>query len=340
MKNIKSVKIMNRINKKRRFISSEILSKMFLYSEIAPLISMMAIIMVFSLLNPLFLSFSSIAGILSMASELGMTSIGVALLMISGEFNLAVSSISILCPITLIFLTNIGISPLLAFMFSLLFMAGVGVLIGLTKVILNVHSFIVTLAFMFILRCIILYITGGVVQRYQSDEHLLFILNGRLIGDFRSSILWIIIFTLILETLLKRTKFGNWCYAVGGNPRVAHELGVKINYVKIMNFTLSSVLAGLAGCFILGRMSVIDPSVGYGLELESIAAALIGGCSLFGGFGSIIGVFLGSITLSTFRTGLVYAGAPLYWYQAFIGIILIIAAIINYFLMRKILLYK
>ena len=260
--------------------------------------------------------------------------------MIAGEFNLAVSSLSILCPIILIFLTNIGINSILAFIFSLLIIAGIGIFIGLTKVILNIHSFIVTLAFMFILRCIILYITGGVVQKYQSDEYLLFILNGKLIGDFRSSILWLFILTLVLEILLKRTKFGNWCYATGGGFHIAHELGVKVNYIKIVNFMISSVLAGLAGCFILGRMSVIDPSVGYGLELEAIAAALIGGCSLFGGFGSITGVFISSITLSTFRVGLVYAGAPLYWYETFIGIILIIAAIINYFLMRKILLYK
>ncbi|MEM2175281.1 MAG: ABC transporter permease [Candidatus Micrarchaeia archaeon] len=337
---VKDIMFKNNIilNKSKRL--SKILSSMFLYPEIASLISLIVVIMTFASLNPSFLTFPVITGILSIASELGIMSMGVALLMIAGEFNLAVSSISILHPIIIIFLSNIGISPLLAFIFSLLIIAGIGISIGIIKVFLNIHSFIVTLAFMFTLRCILLYITGGVVQKYKSDEYLLTILNGRLIGDFRFSILWILIFTIILEVLLKRTKFGNWCYAVGGNPHIARELGVKTDYVKIINFMLSSIFAGLTGCFILGRMGVIDPSVGYGLELESIAAALIGGCSLFGGFGSITGVFFGSLTLSTFRIGLVYAGAPLYWYETFVGILLIIAAIINYFTMKKILLYK
>ncbi len=288
----------------------------------------------------MFLSPTTIASVLSVAAELGVITAGVALLMISGEFNLAVSSIYALCPVLVIILSNSGLEPTQALILSLLTMAGIGSVIGLVTVLSGVHSFIVSLAFMFILRCLVLYVTGGVVQVYKANPYLLFILNGNLGGGFRTAILWFIGIVIVLEVLLRRTRYGNWCYAAGGNPYVSRALGVRVRFVKIMNFAISSVTAGLAGCFSLGRLGVFDPSVGYGLELESIAASVVGGCSLFGGFGSISGAFFGAVTLSTFRIGLVLAGAPLYWYKAFVGIVLVIAAIIDYFVMRKVLLYR
>ncbi|RKX51449.1 MAG: ABC transporter permease, partial [Thermotoga sp.] len=106
-------------------------------------------------------------------------------------------------------------------------------------------------------------------------------------------------------------------------------LGVNADKVKSINFIVCAVLAGIAGMASLGRFKIVDPTLGVGMELEAIAAAVIGGTFLNGGYGSIIGAFIGAFLIGMVRDGLILAGAPPYWYRAFIGIILIAAAIIN-----------
>lgn len=308
--------------------------------EMGAVIAAIVIACVFTGLNPEFATPETIAGVLSIAAELGVTTVGVALLMISGEFNLAVSSLYVLSPVIVVFLVNAGTAPPLALLISLLLAALIGCIIGLIVVRTGLHSFIVSLGFMMFLRGFTLYITGGFPQEYVGDETLLHIINGRLYGDFRTSALWFIIVLVVFAVLLEFTRYGNWCLAAGGNPLVAHRVGVAVHRVKIINFMISSMLAGFAGCFSLSRLGLVDPSLGYGLELESIAAAVVGGCSLFGGYGSIIGAGIGAITLSMFRVGLVLAGAPPYWYQAFIGPILVAATIVNYYVMKKTLLRR
>ncbi len=321
------------IKERNETIRSIILSR----PELGILVGAVALIVVFTILNPFFLAPSTVAGILSIASELGVITIGVALLMISGEFNLAVSSIYVLAPVLAVILVNNGTSTPVAFLTSLLIAACIGGIIGVTVVKTQLHSFIVSLGFMMLLRGVTLFITGGFPQEYQGDPHYLYILNGRIVGDFRTSAFWFVGVLLLFTVLLEYTRYGNWCFAAGGNPLVAHRVGVSVGKVKILNFVISSVLAGFAGFFSMSRLGLVDPSWGYGLELEAIAAAVVGGCSLFGGYGSIIGAAIGAITLSMFRVGLVLAGAPPYWYKAFVGPILIAATIVNYRMMRRVL---
>lgn len=316
------------------------LSKLIIFEVITPLLSALTVFIIFTILNPAFIRLSNIAGIFSVASELGVTTLGVALLLISGEFNLAVSSFYILTPLIMTLMANSGIDPFTALMVSLVITAMIGMTIGITVVISKLHSFILSLGFMMFLRGLALYITGGFPQDYMADRYLLYILNGRVAGDLRTSTLWFLALTVIFAIIIHRTKYGNWSYATGGNPLVAHEVGVPVKRVKIINFMTSSLVAGFAGCFSLSRVRVIDPSLGYGLELETLAAAVIGGCSLSGGYGSIFGAFLGAVTLSMFRQGLVLSGAPPYWYQAFIGPLLVGAASLNYFMIRKVLSYR
>ena len=307
---------------------------------VMPLVSSITVFAVFTAIAPGFATPRSIAGVLSIASELGITTLGIALLLISGEFNLAVSSLFILSPLVTTWLANAGVNPFAALAASIVVAAGIGALMGYTVVRSGLHSFIVTLGFAMFLRGLALYLTGGFPQEYEADPSLLYALNGRMAWGFRISMAWFLLITLGLVLVLHLTKYGNWTYAAGGNPLVAHEVGVPVRKVKILNFMVSSAAAGFAGCLSLGRLGVIDPSLGYGLELESLAAAVLGGCSLTGGYGSVIGAFLGTLALSMFRVGLVLAGAPPYWYQAFIGPLLIGAAAVNYLLARRALAYR
>ncbi|OYT62812.1 MAG: ABC transporter permease [Thermofilum sp. ex4484_15] len=318
----------------------EKLTPLLLRPETGALISVLAVVTVFSSLSPYFLAPLTILGILTIASELGMVTVGVALLLISGEFNLAVSSIYCLSPIVLTMLANNGINVAVAALTGLAVAALVGYVEGLIVVKTKVHSFIVSLGFMMFLRGVDLVITGGVPLDYYGPEYFLKIFNGRLFGNARTSLLWLLATIGLFTVILHATKYGNWCYATGGNPTVAKEVGVNTDRVKVLNFILSSVLAGLAGYLSLSRIAVVDPTLGYGLELESIAAAVIGGCSLLGGFGSIIGASLGALIIAMTRVGLVLAGANPYWYQAFLGLILLASIIINLRIMKKILSFR
>lgn len=106
-------------------------------------------------------------------------------------------------------------------------------------------------------------------------------------------------------------------------------MGVNVNKVKLINFSISGLMAGISGCIVLSRFQLANPAFGTGMELEAISAAVIGGTLLTGGYGTVIGAALGAFLVGMIRSGLILAGAPAYWYQAFIGVILITAAIIN-----------
>jgi len=142
----------------------------------------------------------------------------------------------------------------------------------------------------------------------------------------------VILFSLILD----HSKYGNWVYATGGNVVVATKMGVATHRVKIINFVICSLLAGFAGCVGASRVYSVNPAVGFDLMLNAIAAAIIGGCLITGGRGSIVGTFLGVMLLTSVNSGLILAGASPYWYRAFIGAIILVVVVINLAITRRI----
>jgi len=135
--------------------------------------------------------------------------------------------------------------------------------------------------------------------------------------------------TVAFWFLLGKTRYGNWVFATGGKREAARALGVPVRRVKLINFTLAGVLAGAAGFLQFGRMRSMSPVWGDALALEAIAAAVIGGTSLMGGSGTILGTVLGAVTMAAIRVGLVMVGAPSYWYTAFLGVVVVLAVILN-----------
>ena len=134
---------------------------------------------------------------------------------------------------------------------------------------------------------------------------------------------------IILHIILTRTKYGNWVFATGGNLESARNIGVKTNQVKIINFSICSLLAGLAGTTNIARFYVSQSQLGLGMEFEAITAAVLGGCILTGGRGSILGAMIGATFMATIRSGLVTMGYSSYIYMPITGMILIFAVIIN-----------
>jgi simple sugar transport system permease protein len=308
------------------------------HPEVGVLASFFSIAAVFMVKVPdKFLTLPTLYSILTLAGELGVASLGVAFLMITGEFNLSISSVYAVVPMGVAFMVDLWrVDMLLASVIMLVVAFGIGVLVGYITIKTGIPSFITSLGMMMFLRGILLAVTGGFPVRLEGDHWLTFVLNGP-VGDLglRTSAFWLLLLTAVLAFVLDWTPYGNWTYSVGASANTARELGVSVARVKLINFGLSSLLAGLAGLMAFSRFRIVDPTLGQGLELETITSAVLGGCLLTGGYGSIIGTFLGAFLIAMTRVGLVLAQAPAYWYSAFIGIILIIATIINLFIVRR-----
>ncbi len=306
------------------------LPKILYRPEIGAVVGAILVISAFSYLTEAFLTTDNLIAILTIGAELGIVVVGVAFLMISGEFNLSVGAVFALAPLTVITLTNLGLDMTLSFIIAMLLSGIIGYINALITLRTHIPSFIATLGVMFALRGILLMATGGFPVKYRGPPHpLMLTLGGRTPFGFRASIIWFILFVIIFTIILELTPYGNHVFAVGRDVRIAEALGINARRVKTINFILSSLLAGLGGCLTLDRLKMVDPLLGYGLELEAIAAAVVGGCSLFGGYGSIIGAAIGATIIAMVRCGLVLVGISAYWYTAFIGIILVIASLIN-----------
>jgi len=318
-----------------RFNLIEKLHSLTRMREFGVFIGLLCLFSLFGLLSKEFLTLSTWSGILTVASEVGIISVGVAFLMISGEFDLSVSSIFAVSGMTMALLSNSGINPLLAFLIAMLVSACIGAVNAAITLRFSIPSFITTLGMMMFLRGIVLAISGGFpIEIIASESQVLYALAGKVYGDFRFNAIWFLLLILIFQIVLGLTPYGNWVYATGNNATFARASGVNIEKVKFINFILSAVLAGYSGCVALARFGIVEPMAGSGMELEAIAASVIGGCSLSGGVGSIVGAGVGALLVGMVRIGLVLAGAPPYWYRGFIGVILVAAAII-YVLTRR-----
>ena len=304
--------------------------------ETAGIVMLVVICLIFYILSPIFISLDNLRVILHILPELGIVSIGVTLLMISGEFDLSVGSVFALAPILNGFFLAAHWNPFVSFFLPLAAAVGVGALNGIVTTKLRIPSFITTLGSMMILRGMVLLISNGwpfpwsdQARPYQT------ILAGDL-GFITTSVFWFLGLVIVFWIVLERTRFGNWMFAVGGSGRAARALGINPDRVKIINFMIVAGLAAIAGMAQYLRLESAQPDAGTGLELDTIASSVIGGTALAGGAGSVIGSVIGSILIRIMDNGLVLAGAPSYWFRVFVGLLLVVAVSFNRFVERSI----
>ncbi len=304
--------------------------------EFGAVVGIAVFFVIFSFLSSRFASVDNLLNTLTMAAELGIIAVGVCMLMISGEFDLSVGAVFAVVPMVFAIMVNHRVNEYLALLTGLSIAAGIGLINGFVTLRTGIPSFITTLGMMMFWRGILLAVTGGFPIILARRIRMLDYLGGRVIGGLRYSAIWFVFLTFIFWFVLERTRYGNWTFATGGNLGAAKALGVPSERVKITNFMISSLLAGFAGLTTFARFKIVDPTLGQELELEAIASAVMGGTLLTGGYGSILGALIGATMISMVRNGLVLAGAPAYWYRAFIGIILIVAAVINAKIRKKV----
>ena len=294
----------------------------------------------FSARSPAFLSAGNISNLLAFTPELGMITLGMTLLMTAGEFDLSVGSVFGFAPIIMWTLYNTHIAPLeIGFVVAILVAAIIGLANGWFVTYLKIPSFLVTLGMLLVVRGIALYVTDGFPQRtWTAESPLMKILVGEIaIFDLRiyASLLWFILFAVILGYVLTESKVGNWIQAAGGNPEAARARGVRVARTKIALFVLTAVISAYAGITSSIRVSAANPNSGTQYELEVIAMVVIGGTALTGGRGTIIGTVLGVLILRTMRDGIVLIGVPGLAYNIFIGGIILAMMALHSWLERR-----
>jgi len=294
----------------------------------------------FSSRSPAFLSAGNISNLLAFTPELGMITLGMTLLMTAGEFDLSVGSVFGFAPIIMWTLYNAHIAPLeVGFVVALVLAVIVGLANGWFVTYLKIPSFLVTLGMLLVVRGTALYVTDGFPQRtWTADSPLMKIVVGQFqIGDLYiyASLLWFILFAIILGYVLTESKAGNWIQAAGGNPDAARARGVRVTYTKIALFILTAVMSAYAGITSSIRVSAANPNSGTQYELEVIAMVVIGGTALTGGRGTIIGTVLGVLILRTMRNGIVLIGVPGLAYNIFIGGIILAMMALHSWLERR-----
>jgi simple sugar transport system permease protein len=278
---------------------------------------------------------NTVTSVLQFSSIIGLLAMGEALVIMTGEIDLSVGSVYGLTGVAFITLGGtIGVPE--AVIVALLIAALVGLLQGLAVVRGNIPSMIVTLGGLFSARGVVYVWTGGSVRAFPEearDHWLTKLLGGTFLG-LDASILWMLVVLGILSFVMLRMRFGNRLLATGGNVASAQSRGVRTDRVKTAAFILSAALAGFAAIVTLSGDPQTHVTLGELMELEAIAAAVIGGCLLSGGRGSLIGAVLGAFIVVSFRYELIALGAPSAWYQTFVGIVLIVAVIANQNLAR------
>lgn len=294
--------------------------------EIGVFVALIAVMAVFSAIDEHYFTMANLIDIVDQSTINGLIAIGMTFVIVTGGIDLSVGSVmAIVIVLVGRLLTEQGMDPISATIVGILLGFALGSLNGFLITRLKLQPFIATLGTMSVYRGFAYIVTSGwpvlnIPQEFRT------MLDGDFFSIFRISILILLIFAFITHILIKSTRFGNYVYAIGSNEEATRLSGVGVDFNKLMTYGLCGVGAALAGMVMLARLGTGEPAAGQGYELNAIAAAAIGGTSLAGGKGTIIGTLLGAFLLSALKVGLVVVGVDAFWQYIATGGIIVVAA--------------
>ncbi len=293
-----------------------------------PLIALLLVYLLFLAWTPD--TFARPLALVTMARQtviVGTAALGMTLVILSGGIDLSVGSAVALTTVIAARALKSGASPLTAVIVGLFIATCVGAFNGALIVGLRVTPFLVTLGTMSILRCA----AKGLADEQKIDcdtqglEKLMALGPGREWMVLPPGVWLLLVLAGIFAFILRYTTFGLHAAAIGSNERTARLTGVHVHRTKVYTYALAGLIAGIAGVFELSTLTVGDPTDSVGLELSAIAAVVIGGGSLSGGQGSILGSLLGALLMTVIRTGCTHVGLPNWVQEILTGAIIVIA---------------
>lgn len=294
-----------------------------------PIVGLTLLVVVITIMNQQFLSPDNLLNLLRQVSINGLIAFGMTFVILTGGIDLSVGSILAFSSAMTALIITSGIDP----MFAMLLGCVVGLLAGAVNGLLvtagGMAPFIVTLATMTIYRGATLVVTDGNPITGLGDS-LMFQLFGKgyFFGIPVPAVTMIITF-VILYIILNKTVFGRETYAIGGNETAAALSGIKVNRRKIMIYALSGLMSALAGIILASRLDSAQPTAGETYELDAIAAVVLGGTSLMGGKGRIVGTLIGVLIIGVLNNGLNLVGVSSFYQQIIKGLVIVVAVLID-----------
>lgn len=281
--------------------------------------------LLFWLLEPAFLSERNVRAMLNMVSFIGIIAIGQIILLINGEFDLSVGSTAGLAAVVSgKLMTALGWPVPAALLGGLLCGCTVGLINGLSVVGLRIPAFIQTLGMLFIGQGLIQLVTGG-YPVYPLPASVGQLGQSAVVAGLGWSFMFFLLAAVAADILLRHSVIGRNMYAVGGNALVADLVGIPTRRYRIAAFVVVGALSSIAGMFVMADLASATTGIGSGWELVVIAGVVVGGVSLFGGAGTVIGGLIGVLLLQVVQSGLVTTGVSANWQQIAVGLIMILA---------------
>jgi simple sugar transport system permease protein len=323
-----------------RLAHAGLIARLFRRPEIGASVGAVAVFVLFTATASEFATLTGFARWSDEASNIGIVALAVALLMIGGEFDLSagvmIGSSGLLLGLLV---TRVDLNVWAAIALVLLFGLFVGFVNGALVMATRLPSFIVTLGTFFILQGLNLggtkWITGTVLVD-GIDEGAGFESASKVFAstfwfphDFSIRVVWWLALTVVATWVLTRTRVGNWIFGVGGDATAARNVGVPVMRTKIGLFVTTSTAASLLGIMIALQLRSVQASEGIGREFEFIIAAVVGGCLLTGGYGSAVGASIGALIMGMAFIGIPFSGWDSDWRFLFLGVILVVAVLLN-----------
>ncbi len=314
--------------------ATAVLRRLKFSREVVLLGVLIVLMVVMSVLSPLFLTVGNLLNTSRFFVEVGLMALGMTLIIITGGIDLSVGSNLALVSVAVGFSYAGGLPLPLAIVFGLVVGVAAGLFNGLFITLRDLHPLVVTLGTFALFQGLAYGLTEAQAVSdfpawfaYFGQAYLLNVVPGQLF-------IWIVA-VIVVWLILSRTRFGRYVYAIGNNEEAAHFSGVPVRRVKLALYSGIGLLVGMAAVIYTSRVYTARGDSGLGLELDVISAVVLGGASIYGGSGTIGGTVLGVLIIATLRNGLVLAGVPSTWIVFVLGVLLLVAVFLNEFFRRR-----
>ncbi|AGY81923.1 MULTISPECIES: ABC transporter permease [Carnobacterium] len=297
--------------------------------KLGPLLALIVLVILVSIVNPSFIAPTNLLNLLRQVSTNALIAFGMTFVIITGGIDLSVGSTLALSSALMAGTIAAGMDPLLAMILSLVVGTVFGAVNGLLITKGNMAPFIATLATMTIYRGLTLVYTNGNPITGIGDSFIFkFVGRGYLFGIPFPVVLMIVSF-ILLYILLHKMTFGRKTFAIGGNEKASFIAGIKNDRIKTGIYALSGLMASLAGIIITSRLDSAQPTAGTSYEMDAIASVVLGGTSLSGGRGRLVGTLIGALIIGTLNNGMNLLGISSFYQQVVKGIVIIIAVLLD-----------